>query len=152
MPKNKEKVNRKQRLFCEEYIKTLNATKSYMEVYKCSKKSAETQGSRLLQKVEIKEYIEERLNNVEKSKIADANEILEFLTSVARGEVKDQLGFETSVKDRIKASELLAKRYKLFDDKKDTPEGKEEKQTPKIEIQIVDNSDLEKVMYDNKDN
>lgn len=152
MPKNKDKLNRKQRLFCEEYIKTLNATKSYMEVYKCSKKSAETQGSRLLQKVEIKEYIEERLNNVEKSKIADANEILEFLTSVARGEVKDQLGFETSVKDRIKASELLAKRYKLFDDKKDTPEGGEEKQTPKIEIQIVDNSDLEKVMYDNKDN
>lgn len=152
MPKNKEKVNRKQRLFCEEYIKTLNATKSYMEVYRCSKKSAETQGSRLLQKVEIKEYIEERLNSVEKSKIADANEILEFLTSVARGEVKDQLGFETSVKDRIKASELLAKRYKLFDDKKDTSEGGEEKQTPKIEIQIVDNSDLEKVMYDNKDN
>lgn len=152
MPKNKDKLNRKQRLFCEEYIKTLNATQSYMKIYQCVYNTAKMSASRLLAKDNVREYIEERLNNVEKSKIADSNEILEFLTSVARGEVKDQLGFETSVKDRIKACELLAKRYKLFDDKKDTPEGVEEKQTPKIEIQIVDNSDLEKVMYDNKDN
>ena len=150
MPKQ-DKLNPKQILFCEEYIKTLNATKSYMEIYKCTKQSAERQGSRLLKKVEIKKYIEERLQKVNKQKIADADEILEFLTSTLRGEIKDQLGFETSVKDRIKAGELLAKRYRLFEETKEK-EGNEERKPPKIEIEIVDNSNLEEVLYKNRDN
>ena len=122
-----------------------------MEIYKCTKQSAERQGSRLLKKVEIKNYIEERLQKVNKQKIADADEILEFLTSTLRGEIKDQLGFETSVKDRIKAGELLAKRYRLFEETKEK-ETNEEKEPPKIEIEIVDNSNLEEVLYKNRDN
>ena len=146
--KDDNKLNTKQKLFCEEYIKTLNATRSYMKIYKCTLKSAETQGWRLLQNVKIKNYIDERLQKVEREKIADANEVLEFLTSTLRGEVKDQLGFETSVKDRIKAGELLGKRYKLFEESKN--ENNTSDVMPKISIEVVDNSNLESVLYEDK--
>lgn len=146
--KDDNKLNTKQKLFCEEYIKTLNATRSYMKVYNCTLKSAETQGWRLLQNVKIKNYIDERLQKVEREKIADANEVLEFLTSTLRGEVKDQLGFETSVKDRIKAGELLGKRYKLFEENKN--ENTTSDVMPKISIEVVDNSNLEEVLFKNR--
>lgn len=146
MAKERE-INRKEIRFCEEYIKTLNATQSYLSTYNCTYNTARTQSSRLLAKPYIKKYIEERLNKVEEKKIADANEILEFLTATLRGEVKDQLGFETSVKDRIKASELLAKRYKLFEDKKEA-EQQTKKEPPKISLEIIDNSNLEKIMFE----
>ena len=140
-------ISRKEIRFCEEYIKTLNATQSYLSTYNCTYNTARTQSSRLLAKPYIKKYIEERLNKVEEKKIADANEILEILTATIRGEVKDQLGFETSVKDRIKASELLGKRYKLFEDKKEA-EQQNKKEPPKISLEIIDNSNLEKTMFE----
>ena len=146
MAKERE-INRKEIRFCEEYIKTLNATQSYLSTYNCTYNTARTQSSRLLSKPYIKKYIEERLNKVEEKKIADANEILEFLTATLRGEVKDQLGFETSVKDRIKAGELLGKRYKLFEDKKEA-EQQSKKETTKINLEIIDNSNLEKIMFE----
>lgn len=144
-----KELNHKQVLFCEEYIKTLNATQSYLGVYKCKYNTARTEGCKLLAQPNIQKYIEERLANAEKKKIADADEILEFLTNTLRGEVKDQLGFETSVKDRIKAGELLAKRYKLFEDKKNSKDNGP-KVTPKIALEIVDHSDLESVLYENR--
>ena len=146
MAKERE-INRKEIRFCEEYIKTLNATQSYLSTYNCTYNTARTQSSRLLSKPYIKKYIEERLNKVEEKKIADANEILEFLTATLRGEVKDQLGCETSVKDRIKAGELLGKRYKLFEDKKEA-EQQSKKEPPKISLEIIDNSNLEKIMFE----
>ena len=146
MAKERE-INRKEIRFCEEYIKTLNATQSYLSTYNCTYNTARTQSSRLLSKPYIKKYIEERLNKDEEKKIADANEILEFLTATLRGEVKDQLGCETSVKDRIKAGELLGKRYKLFEDKKEA-EQQSKKEPPKISLEIIDNSNLEKIMFE----
>ena len=104
----------------------------------------------------LNETIEERLKPIEeaeeKKAIADADEILEFITAVIRGEVKDQLGFETSVKDRLTASKMLADRYKLFDKPKEPVDEKEEeeKNKSKVIIEVVDNSDLEKVLYENK--
>lgn len=143
-------LNKKQILFCEEYIKTLNATKSYLTVYGCTQKTAEVNGCRLLSNARIQNYIEERYKNVEKSKIADANEVLEYFTRVMRGEEKDTLGFDASLKDRNKAGELLAKRYKLFEDKKEKEKEKEEQLTPKISIEVVDNSELEAIMYEKR--
>lgn len=141
-------LNKKQVLFCEEYIKTLNATQSYMSVYNCTYHTAKVSACRLLTNDNIKKYIEERYKNVEKSKIADANEVLEYFTRVMRGEEKDTLGFDASLKDRNKAGELLAKRYKLFEDEKE--KEKKEQFTPKISIEVVDNSELEAIMYENR--
>lgn len=144
-------------LFCEKYLETRNETNSYLYIKPNVKvESARVLGNRLLQKVNIKKYIEERLKPIEeaeeKKAIADADEILEFITAVIRGEVKDQLGFETSVKDRLTASKMLADRYKLFDKPKEPVDEKEEeeKNKSKVIIEVVDNSDLEKVLYENK--
>lgn len=140
-------LNHRQLMFCEEYIITNNATQSYMKVYNPKNEStARTNACKLLTNTNIKNYIEERLTKVEKSKIADADELLEFITSVIRGEVKDQLGFETSVKDRLTATKMLAERYSLF--KSQEEEEKEKREMPEMKITIVDNSDLEQALYD----
>jgi phage terminase small subunit len=121
-----------------------------MSVYNCTYHTAEVNGSKLLGNTKVKKYIEERFNELKNSKIADANEVLEYFTRVMRGEEKDTLGFDASLKDRNKAGELLAKRYKLFEDKKEEKDEKN-KVTPRIEIEVVDNSDLEAVMYKNRE-
>ena len=108
-------MNERQKAFCEYYIETLNATESAIKAG-YSEKTAYSIGSENLSKPELKEYIEKRLNDAHNKRVASADEILEYFTSVMRGEVKDQLGLETPVKDRNKAGELLAKRHALFID------------------------------------
>lgn len=144
----KEKPNPKERIFCNEYIVNLNATQSYLKAYpNASYNTAKTEGCKLLTKPYIQKYIQDRLDSKEKNSIADATEVLEYFTRVLRGEEKDTLGFDASIKDRNKAGELLAKRYALFEDK--TKE--DDRPMPKIEIEVVDNSDLEAVLYENRD-
>jgi phage terminase small subunit len=106
-------MNEKQKMFADYYIETLNATEAAKRAG-YSEKTAEVQGSRLLSNVNVKNYIQERLNSKDNDRIASQDEILEYLTDVMRGNVKDQLGLETPVKDRNKAAELLAKRYGLL--------------------------------------
>lgn len=144
-------------LFCEKYIETQNGTQSYLFIRpNVKEESAKVNASKMLTKTNIKKYIEERLKPIqeaeEKKAIADADEILEFITAVIRGEVKDQLGFETSVKDRLTASKMLADRYRLFEKPKEATNEKEEeeKNKSKVIIEVVDNSDLEKVLYEDR--
>ena len=82
-----------------------------------SEKTAAQQGSRVFNKVETQEYIKERLASKDNERIASQDEILEYLTNVMRGNVTDQLGLETPVRERNKAAELLGKRHALFVDK-----------------------------------
>lgn len=107
--------------FADYYIELNNATEAYRKAYpKCkSDKAAATNGSKLLVKTEVQDYIQERLSEKDAKKIASQDEVLETLTAIMRGEVSDQLGLETSVKDRSKAAELLGKRYGLFAEKID---------------------------------
>lgn len=151
IPDSSKELSRLEIIFAEEYLKTQNQTKSYLKIHPNAKtESAGVLGNRMLKRVRIKNYIEERLNPIieqeQKTAIADANEILEFITAVIRGEVKDQLGFETSVKDRLNASKMLASRYKLFETPKE--EEKQEEKECKMIVEVVDNSDLEKTLYE----
>jgi phage terminase small subunit len=109
-------MNEKQKAFADYYIETLNATESAKRAG-YSAKTAEAQGSRLLTNVKVKTYIQERLNSKEKERIASQDEVLERLTAIMRGEVKDQMGFETPVKEMVNAAKLLGQRYKLFTEK-----------------------------------
>ena len=71
------------------------------------------------------------LNGFTMKKTADAQEVIEYLTSVMRGKHKDQtlkligdgvqkiVDINVPAKDRIKAAELLGKRYGLFNSDKD---------------------------------
>ena len=123
------KLNEKHKAFCDFYIESLNATESYKKVYECSYNTARTNGARLLTNANIKKYIDEVMSAKDESRIASQDEILQILTDIARGITEEevvqfsQLGEELrttrkpTIKDRMKASELLGKRYRLFIDK-----------------------------------
>ena len=113
-------LNKKKRKFAERYLATGNATQSALDAgYK-----SRGYGQKLLRDEEIKEYMMTYTSN---SKIASAEEVLAFLTSVMRGEeweikvsIKKETGEQTFLEEpptlsqRQKAAELLAKRYRLF--------------------------------------
>ena len=118
----------KQKRFCEEYLVDCNATQAAIRTG-YSKKTARAVGQRLLTNVDIRKYIEQQFQKLKTEKIADAQEVLEYLTSVMRGEQKEQVALLTgegvqdlvqkdvSAKDRLKAAELIGKRYALFTEK-----------------------------------
>ena len=111
----------------------MNGTRAYKVAYPHIKKdtTAKANASRLLTDANVKSYIDEQLEKMHNERTADAQEVLEYLTSVMRGEEKDQtligLGegaqgvteIDVGAKDRIKAAELLGKRHALFTDKVD---------------------------------
>ena len=118
----------KQQRFADEYIISANATQAAIKAG-YSKKYANTNASKLLQNTTIKSYIDERLADLQSKKVADQQEVLEYLTSVMRGKETEQTiigvgdfgqeltDIEVSAKDRIKAAELIGKRYRMWTDK-----------------------------------
>ena len=106
----------KQKAFADYYIELGNATEAAIRAG-YNKKTARQIGSMNLTKVDIKQYIEERLSKIEDARIAKGEEVLQYLTKVMRGEEKDQFGLDPSLQDRTKAAELLGKRYRLFTEK-----------------------------------
>ena len=78
----------RQQKFADEYIIDCNATRAYKAAYPNVRKDsvARANGSRLLTNVNIKNYIEEKLAEISDQKTAKAQEVMEYLTSVMRGE------------------------------------------------------------------
>ena len=111
-----KKLTPKQKAFADYYIETGNATEAAIKAG-YSKKTARVIGTENLTKPALKQYIDERLAKIEDERIAKGDEVLKYLTSVMRGEEKDQFGLDASLQDRTKAAELLGKRYRLFVDK-----------------------------------
>ena len=114
-----EKLTPKQRRFCEEYLKSGNATEAAKKAgYK--ETSCRVIAAENLSKPAISAYIKRRLDEQEAALVADSNEILKFYTAVMRGEVKDQFGMDASLSDRLKAGDSLMKRYSAASDRKRT--------------------------------
>ena len=84
------KMTLKQQRFADEYIITGNATQSAIKAG-YSSKYANTNANKLLQNTTIKNYIDERLEKLESEKIATQEEVLQYLTSVMRGEKTEPL-------------------------------------------------------------
>ncbi len=113
-------INEKKKIFADSYLATGNAEQSAKKAgYKSN-----GYGAKLLNDGDIKEYLQSYADG---KNIATAAEVLEFLTSVMRGEEweikvtikkengeKQLLGEPPSLSQRQKAAELLAKRYRLF--------------------------------------
>ena len=57
------------------------------------------------------------MKELSNERIASAEEVLERLTRIARGEEKDAFGLDTNNQDKIKALELLGKNYQLYTDR-----------------------------------
>lgn len=112
------KLKPKELIFAEEWLKTTNATQSAIKAG-YSERTAYSAGSRLLKKVDVKQYIDERLAEMKENSIADTNEVMQFLSSTMRGDIPDQFGLDPALNDRLKAAELLGKRYKLFTDRQE---------------------------------
>lgn len=112
-----DKLTEKQQRFIDYYVETGNATEAARRAgYEAkSEKAMQNIGSENLGK--LGDYIKERMKPAQDKRIADADEVLQYLTAVMRGEVKDTFDFDTSVRDRNKAAELLGKRHRLFVDK-----------------------------------
>lgn len=122
----------KQRKFVTFYIETGSASQA-MKQAGYSVKYAAQNADRVLKHPKIKAALEARMKELEDAKVAKTKEILEFLTSVLRGEVTEEVVVvegvgegcssariiekKVGVKDRLKAAELLAKRYGLLTEK-----------------------------------
>lgn len=121
-------MNARQKRFCDEYLIDCNAKQAAIRAG-YSPKTAYSIGNENLNKPELKAYIAEQLEKIHSAKIADAEEVLKYLTSVMRGEHTEQVlkligeGVQTvtdidvSAKERLKAAELIGKRYGLFTEK-----------------------------------
>lgn len=128
-------LTEKQKRFCDEYLIDLNATQAAIRAG-YSERSARQIAERNMTKDDIQKYIKERMSEKEKQLIADQDEVLKYLTSVLRGESTAQeiviegtgdgcseaktMEKAPSEKERLKAAELLGKRYALFTDKVET--------------------------------
>ena len=126
------KLTVKQQKFCDLYIELGNATEAAIRAG-YSKKTAFSIGIENLKKPYIKNYIDEKMQEISSSKIASAEEVMKLLTSTMRGEIQEEVvvvenmgdkssearivNKQVSAKERIKAAELLGKRHQLFTDK-----------------------------------
>lgn len=130
-------MTNKQYRFCDEYLIDLNGTRAYKAAYPNVKSDevAKAAASRLLAKVNVRAYIDEQLEKLHNEKTADAQEVMEYLTSVMRGQSESEIviiegegdGVSSARKmqkapderEKLKAAELLGKRFGLFKDKVD---------------------------------
>ena len=122
-------LNERQQQFVDYYVQSLNATESAKRAG-YSAKTAYSIGQSNLKNVDIRNAINARLKQLESDRIAETKEILEYLTSVMRGEYEEEIvvnigkgkGFtqaekiktEVTAKDRLKAAEMLAKVNGMF--------------------------------------
>jgi len=115
-----KKLTEKQKRFIDYYIETANATESAKRAG-YSEKTAKNIGAENLTKLNF--FIQIKLQEKEDKRIASQDEVLQYLTSVMRGEEKDQFGLDASLQDRTKCAELLGKRYGTFIEKKEVSGG-----------------------------
>lgn len=127
-------MNERQKVFVEEYMKDMNATQAAIRAG-YSEKTARSQGQRLLTKVDIQNAIRELREKIQSDNIATIKDIEEFLSLSMIGKLDEEVimtvgtgeGFsevikerrEISLKDRIKAAELLGKRYGIWTEKQE---------------------------------
>lgn len=125
-------LTRKQKRFADEYLIDLNATQAAIRAG-YSAKTAKVTGAKLLTKANLRAYIDEQLDRLHSEKTADAQEVIEYLTSVLRGESEGEelvnefqgdgiskavnVKKKPSEKDKLRAAELLGKRFGIFTDK-----------------------------------
>lgn len=128
----KQKLTVKQQRFADEFIKSGNAAEA-ARIAGYSIKTASNIGNENLGKLHIKTYIDKRLDQLKKESIAEQDEILQFLTTVMRGQFEDEQllvvgageGYgsverhekKIDVAQRIKAAEQLARVNGMFRDK-----------------------------------
>lgn len=130
-----KKLTARRMRFCDEYLIDLNATQAAIRAG-YSQKTAQVISAELMADSRIKEFIADRMAEKESELIADQNEVLKYLTSVMRGDTQSEIVVVEGTgdgcsearamqkapdeKERLKAAELLGKRYGLYTEKVET--------------------------------
>ncbi len=125
-------MTKKQQRFCDEYLVDCNATQAAIRAG-YSKATAKSIGQRLLTNVDLQKYIQEKMQDMQDKTVASAEEVIQYLTSVLRGQSSAEIVVVEGTgdgcseartvqkapdeKERLKAAELLGKRYGIFTDK-----------------------------------
>ncbi len=125
-------MTNKQKRFADEYLIDCNATQAAIRAG-YSEKAARSIGQENLTKPDIKSYIDEQLRQLHNKSIATAEEVMEYLSAVLRGQSTSEIVVVEGVGDgcssartmtkapdereRLKAAELLGKRFGMFTDK-----------------------------------
>lgn len=110
MEERKAKLTERQRRFAEYYLQLGNASEA---AEKAGFKRSYAQGAK--RQPAVQDYMRDRLRRAQEKKIASANEVLEFLTEVMRGEIEGERP-EKNSSPRMRAAELLGKRLGIFND------------------------------------
>ena len=121
-------MNARQRIFAEQYVRLGNATKAAV-LAGYSEKTAQEQGSRLLSNVMVLEYIDTLMDEMSGICMAEAKEVLAYLTAVMRGTAKEESIIiingkparvlkPVSISARLKAAELIGKRLGMWTERK----------------------------------
>ena len=125
--KGGETMTDRQRRFCEEYLIDCNATQAAIRAG-YSPKGINKRVTRMMSNDGVQAYISEHLERLHSKRTADAQEVVEYLTAVMRGEHREQVlalagegtqeivKIDVSARERLKAAELLGKRYGMFKD------------------------------------
>ena len=140
------KLTEKQRRFVDYYVETGNKTEAAKKAG-YSEKTAASIGGENLRKPAIRAAIDARLRELEGKRIAKADEVMQFLTSTLRGEVKEEriviegtgdgrsdariIRVQVSARDRLEAAKSLLKRYPMQLDAKE-----QELRLQKLEAEI----------------
>lgn len=103
------KLTPRQEAFADYYIQLGNAEQAAIKAG-YSERYARGNAHKLVANSGIKEYIEQQNKAIKSNRIADMKEIKEFWTNALRNE-------ETDFKDRLKASEYIARTNAAFVDK-----------------------------------
>ena len=102
------KFTPKEIAFIFAYLATGNASQAVRDAG-YNVKAPDKYASALLARDGIRAEVAAQIEHREQERIAKPTEILNFYTSVMRGEVLDQFGIEASIDTRIKAANELAK-------------------------------------------
>ena len=105
MPKGKEPTP-KQKAFADEFLKCGNQTEAAKRAG-YSEKTARQAGAENMKKPVVLEYIQKRQKQIDDAHIT---EIMQYLTSVMRGEVKDQFDLDAPLSERTRCAQELLKR------------------------------------------
>lgn len=139
-------MTEKQKIFADEYLIDLNGTRAYKAAYPNVKKdsSAASRANKLLKNKEVDGYIQNRLSELADERVAKQQEVMEYLTSVLRGKSTSSVlamcgdGCQKVIdkppdeRERLKAAELLGKRYGIFTEKLDIKNENESKKLDAI--------------------
>lgn len=123
----------KQKAFADYYIECGNSTEAARKAG-YSEKTSRSIGAENLTKPDISAYIAARMQAQNEARVASADEVLAFFSSVMRGEVKDQFGLDAALSDRLNAGKELMKRHTAAESAGDRNAAK---------ITIRENGDIE---------